>query len=168
MLRELSRGLKLKGSPWRNWFEEVLTLTSRKLEDDGAPMLVEALGDIRDVQLRRSEPGRHWCTQQRLAEIVLSLMISVIVLAPHQPMALQRELLRGLALHLAGSYLPILLPGSEPWAEPQTDRVENPLMQGAREVPLENPHGDLAQQVLIVRKSGPNVARELCLDVVRP
>jgi hypothetical protein len=75
MLRELWKGLKLTGSPGRNWCEEVLTLTSRKLGDDGAPMPVGALGDIPDVQLRRKEAAHDRSTNQRTAENVLSLMI---------------------------------------------------------------------------------------------
>lgn len=62
----------------------------------------------------------------------------------------------------------IPLSGPESGIKPQADRVEYPLMQEPGEALLKNPPSKLAQQILIVRKSGPNITREFRLDVVRP
>ena len=77
-LRDLWRRLGLKGSPEKRQFEDLLTNTTRRLEEDGGPMPVEILTDIRDIQLRRNQAAHHWNVNRRVAENVLGALADVL------------------------------------------------------------------------------------------
>jgi formylglycine-generating enzyme required for sulfatase activity len=78
MLRDLWKRLKLKGSPDRKQFEDLLTLTSKKLEEDGAPIPIEVLTDIRDIQARRNQAAHHWNVNRRVASGILGSLADVM------------------------------------------------------------------------------------------
>jgi formylglycine-generating enzyme required for sulfatase activity len=78
MLRDLWKRLKLKGSPDRKQFEDLLTLTSKKLEDDGAPVPIAILADIRDIQARRNQAAHHWNVNRRVAVGILGSLADVM------------------------------------------------------------------------------------------
>jgi formylglycine-generating enzyme required for sulfatase activity len=78
MLRDLWKRLKLKGSPDRKQFEDLLTVTSKKLEEDGEPIPVAILTDIRDIQLRRNQAAHHWNVNRRVAAGILGSLADVM------------------------------------------------------------------------------------------
>jgi formylglycine-generating enzyme required for sulfatase activity len=78
MLRDLWKRLKLKGSPDRKQFEDLLTVTSKKLEEDGAPIPIAILTDIRDIQLRRNQAAHHWNVNRRVAVGILGSLADVM------------------------------------------------------------------------------------------
>jgi formylglycine-generating enzyme required for sulfatase activity len=78
MFRDLWKRLKLKGPPDKKQFEDLLTLTSKKLEEDGEPIPIEILTDIRDIQLRRNQAAHHWNANRRVAVGILGSLADVM------------------------------------------------------------------------------------------
>jgi hypothetical protein len=77
MLRDLWKRLKLKGPPEKLQFEDLVTLTTKKLDEEGMAMPVEVLTDIRVIQSRRNQAAHFWKASRRDAEYVLGCLANV-------------------------------------------------------------------------------------------
>jgi formylglycine-generating enzyme required for sulfatase activity len=77
MLRDLWRRLKLKGPPEKRQFEDLVTLTTKKLDEESMAMPVEILTDIRVIQSRRNQAAHFWKANRRDAEYVLGCLANV-------------------------------------------------------------------------------------------
>jgi hypothetical protein len=67
MLRRLWKKVGLSGSPDEKRFEDLLRLTTKKLDDDGEPMPREIVTAIREIQLRRNDAAHYWGIVKRSA-----------------------------------------------------------------------------------------------------
>jgi hypothetical protein len=68
LLRDLWKRLKLRGPPHRRQLEELLTQTTRKLEEDGNPIPGRVHDDVRALQLKRNRAAHHWEATREDAE----------------------------------------------------------------------------------------------------
>ncbi|MFO0950199.1 MAG: trypsin-like peptidase domain-containing protein [Isosphaeraceae bacterium] len=64
LLRDLWVRLQIKGSPDRRQLEDLLTMTTRKMEDVGPPMPPSVVTQIRQVQALRNQSAHHWSVKR--------------------------------------------------------------------------------------------------------
>ena len=67
MLRQLWKKLGLTGSPEDRRFEDLLRLTTKKMDDEGDPMPRDIVTAIREIQLRRNDAAHYWGIVKRSA-----------------------------------------------------------------------------------------------------
>ncbi len=60
ILRDLWRRLKLKGPPERRQLEDLLTITAKKMEEDGTPIPRRIHDHMRGLQLTRNRAAHYW------------------------------------------------------------------------------------------------------------